>query len=64
MDDLKVSHVEKSAVSALALKLVKLYGPKTTISQWKVHDYLGMEMDFDSEPDTRIILLIKYLKIS
>ena len=33
MDDLKVSYVEKSAVSVLALKLAKLYETKTTISR-------------------------------
>ena len=62
MNDLKVSHVEESAVSALALKLEKLYGPKTTISQGKVHDYLGIEMDFVSGPGTVIISMIKYLQ--
>ena len=62
VDDLNVSHVEKSAVSALALKLVKLYGPKTTISRGEVYDYLGMEMDFGSDPGTMIISMIKYLQ--
>ena len=62
MDNLKVSHVEKSAVTALALKLAKLYGPKTTISRGKVHDYLGMEMDFGTDPGTMIISMIKYLQ--
>jgi len=57
-----VSHIEKSAVTALALRLAKLYGPKTTISRGKVHDYLGMEMDFGSDPGTMIISMIKYLQ--
>ena len=29
VDDLKVSHVDKNAVTVLALELAKLYGPKT-----------------------------------
>ena len=32
VDGLKVSHVDKLTMVALALKLAKLYGPKTTIS--------------------------------
>ena len=62
MDNLTVSHVEKSTVTALALKLANLYGPKPTISRGKVHDYLGMEMDFGTNPGTMIISMIKYLQ--
>jgi hypothetical protein len=60
--DLKVSHMEESAVSSLALKLAKLYGPNTMISCGRVHDYLGMEMDFGTDPGTMIISMIKYLQ--
>ena len=42
VDDLKVSHKEESAVTALAIKLSELYGSKTTIFRGKVHEYLGM----------------------
>ena len=59
VDNLKVSHVEKSAVTTLALKLVKWYGLKTTSSRGKVHDYLGMEMYFGTNPGTMIIYMIK-----
>ena len=62
VDDLKLSHVEKSAVTVLALKLAKLYEPKTTISRGKVHDYLGMEMDFGTDPGTMIVSMVKYLQ--
>ena len=62
VDDLKVSHMVDSAVLALALKLAKLYGPKNIISQGKVHYYLGMEMDFDTDPGTMIVSTIKYLQ--
>ena len=37
VDDLKVSHVDENAVTAFALKLARLYGPKTTISRGKIH---------------------------
>ena len=32
VDDLKVSNVNKNSVTALALELAKLYGPKTQIA--------------------------------
>ena len=35
VDDLKVSHVDKNAVTALALELAKLYGPKTKMLEEK-----------------------------
>ena len=56
MDDLKVSHMEESTVSALTLKLAKLYVPKTMIRHRKVHDYLGMKIDFGTDPGTMIVL--------
>ena len=48
VDDLKVSHVDKNAVTALALELAKLYNPKTKIARGKVHEYLGMQLDWGS----------------
>ena len=45
VDDLKVSHKEESAVTALAMKLSKLYGSKTTICHGKVYEYLSMDID-------------------
>jgi hypothetical protein len=54
--------MEELAVTALALRLAKLYGPKTTISQGRMHNYLGMEMDFGTDPGNMIVLMIKYLQ--
>ena len=51
VDDLKVSHKNEDAVTVLALKLASLYGPKTTISCGKVHEYLGMDIDWLTNPD-------------
>ena len=61
VDDLKVSHKDENAVTALAEKLAELYGPKTTISRGKVHGYLGMDIDWASVPGTTIVSMIKYL---
>ena len=62
VDDLKVSHMEESVVSTLTLKLAKLYGPKTTIRQGTVYNYLGMEIEFGTDPSTMIVSMIKYLQ--
>ena len=58
MDDLKVSRMEKPVVSALALTLAKLYGPKTTISHGKVYNYLGMEIEFGTDPGVIIVSVV------
>ena len=46
VDDLKISHMDENAVTAIAQKLACLYGPKTIISRGKIHKYLGMDMDY------------------
>ena len=38
------------------------YGPKTTISRSKVHDYLVMQLNFGTCPGSMIISMIKYLQ--
>ena len=49
-------------VTEFAIALAKEFGPKTTISGEKVHDYLGMELDFGTCGGTMIISMIKYLQ--
>ena len=61
VDDLKVSQKDKNAVTALTEKLAELYGPKTTVSRGKLHEYLGMDIDWASVPGTIIASIIKYL---
>ena len=62
VDDLKVSHKDEGAVTALALKLASMYGEMTTISRGKIHEYLGMDIDWLSDPGTMLVSMIKYLK--
>ena len=62
VDDLKVSHKIEYAVTALALNLASLYGPKTTISRGKLHGYLGMDIDWLTKPGVMIVSMIKYLQ--
>ena len=62
VEDLKVSHKNEDAVTALALKLASLYEPKTTISRGKVHEYIGMDRDWMTKPGVMIISMVKYLQ--
>ena len=54
--------MEESAVTALAMKLGELYESNTTICRGKVHEYLGMDIDWGNEPGTMILSMIKYLQ--
>ena len=49
-------------VTAFTVEMATTYGAKTTISRGRVHDYLGMELDFGMCPGTIIISMIKYLQ--
>ena len=61
VDDLKVSHKDENAVTALAENLAELCGPKNTVSCGKVHEYLGMDINWASVLGTTIVSMIKYL---
>ena len=49
-------------VTAFAVDMANIYGAKTTISRGRVHDYIGMKLDFRTCPGTLIISMIKYLQ--
>ena len=59
VDDLKISHKSELVVTGFVAKLGQMYGGKLTVSRGKVHDYLGMDLDFSSEPGAMIISMIK-----
>ena len=61
VDDLKVSHKEEDVVTAFAVAMGREFGSGTTIKRGKVFDYLGMELDFETCPNTTIVSMIKYL---
>ena len=48
-------------VTEFAVDMANIYGAKSTISRVRVHEYLGMELDFGTCPGTLIISMIKYL---
>ena len=61
-DDLMISHRDEIIVSEFAFSLAEEFGPTTIISRGKVHNYLGMDLDFCICPDTMINSVIKYLQ--
>ena len=61
VDDLKVSHKEEIAIDAFVLNICKIFGNGTKVSRGRVHNYLGMDMEW-SQDRTMIVSMIKYLK--
>ena len=62
VDDLKISHRDKEMVTAFAVKMANIYGANITISRGRVHEYIGMDLEFVTCPGTLIISMIKYLQ--
>jgi hypothetical protein len=48
VDDLKISHAENNVVETLIDMLNTRYGTRTpmTVTRGKIHDYLGMKIDY------------------
>ena len=61
VNDLKVSHLDPAVNTQLIKHLAKIYGPGITVSRGKVHDYLGMDIDYTGDHNVKISM-IKYLK--
>ena len=60
-DELKISHMDSNEVMKCIDYFKKIYGNRMTIHRGKVHDYLGMDLDF-STAKTLKIGMIKYIK--
>jgi hypothetical protein len=58
VDDLKISHVKTSVVDAIIIMLSKEFGNEAplTINRGKIHDYLGMTLDYSNEGKVNIIM--------
>jgi hypothetical protein len=69
VDDLKISHVDPKAVTTILNLLDAQYGQEIvsgkraplTITRGKIHDYLGMTLDY-SEPGVVKINMVDYVK--
>jgi Reverse transcriptase (RNA-dependent DNA polymerase) len=56
VDDLKISHVDSEVVSAIIKDLESVFGQEAslTVTRGKVHEYLGMLLDFTQEATVQI----------
>ncbi len=63
MDDLKISHVDPAVVTDIIKKLDEEYGDMQPVSQsrGKVHDYLGMTIDFSKKGKVQV-KMVDYVK--
>jgi hypothetical protein len=49
VDDLKVSHIDPFQITKFASYLASNYGKGLMVHPNKVHDYLGMDLNFANE---------------
>ena len=61
VDDLKISHMDSNEVTKCIKHFKNIYGDRMTIHRGKVHNYLGMDLDFSSAKALKIGM-IKYIK--
>jgi hypothetical protein len=63
VDDLKISHVDADVVTDILEKMKGAFGKEAplTVTRGKVHEYLGMTLDFSS-PDQAKILMTEYIQ--
>ena len=61
IDNLKVLHKEENIVSAFCVKMFELDGSDIKSSWGKVHNFLGMDLDW-SKDGVFIVFIIKYLQ--
>ena len=63
VDDLKISHVDPNVVTDVIKDIEKVFGKEDplTIHRGKIHDYLGMQLDYSEEGKVRITMF-EYIK--
>ena len=59
VDNLNVSHKDPYKITKFASYISNIYGEKLTVKRGKVHDYLGMELDYSEEGSVKVYM-IKY----
>ena len=57
VDDLKVSHKDLFEITKFATYLSSIYGPKLSVKRGKVHDYLGMDLDYTEEGSVKVSMV-------
>jgi hypothetical protein len=63
VDDLKISHVDADVVTDILEKMKGTFGKEAplTVTRGKIHEYLGMTLDFSS-PTQAKILMTEYIQ--
>ena len=63
VDDLKVSHIDPFQITKFASYLASIYGEGLVVPHGKVHDYLGMDLNFANEGIARLSMIIYTTKV-
>ena len=61
VDDLKILHADSGEVTKFLNHFTGIYGDRMTVNRGKVHDYLGMDIDFSTSKALKIGMM-KYIK--
>ena len=57
IDDLKVSHKDPFEITRFATYLSSIYGKKLSVKRGKVHDYLGMDLDYTKKGSVKVSMV-------
>jgi hypothetical protein len=63
VDDLKISHVDPFLVTKLCQYLASIYGNGLIVHKGKVHDYLGMDLNFALDSIVQVSMITYTLKV-
>ncbi len=63
VDDLKVLHVDPFQITKSAAYLASIYGNSLVVHHGKVHNYLGMDLNFANEGVSQISMITYTTKI-
>ncbi len=63
VDDLKVLHVDPFQIMKFAAYLASIYGNGLVVHRGKVHDYLGMDLNFANKGIAQILMIMYTTKI-
>jgi hypothetical protein len=57
VDDIKLSHMDKAVVTRVIKWLKSIYGDDTRALRGKVHDYLGMTLEFTKKGEVKVSMI-------
>ena len=63
VDDLKVSHIDPFQITKFASYLASIYGEGLVVHHGKVHDYLGMDLNFANKGIAQILMITYTTKV-